>query len=341
MVEEIRKLCSLNGVSSDEDAVRNYLQEQIRPFADEIRTDTMGNLIVWKRGRKSAGHKIMFTAHMDEVGIVVTGITKKGYLRFDFIGAVDRRVALGRKVVIGPNQVPGVIGMKAVHLVDAEERKKIPKTEALYVDIGAADQKEAEELLSLGDCGAFVCEPEMFGSGFLKAKALDDRAGCAVLLQLLREDLPVDLTAVFTVQEEVGARGIFGAAFSVTPEIALALEAVPSAELPDREEHRRICACGKGPVLSCVDGGTIYDRGLFELLRDTAEQNGIPWQTRENVSGGNDARVVQRMKTGVRVAAVSVPVRCLHAPAGIGSIADMDHMLQLVRLFLVRLADLI
>lgn len=338
MLNTLKKLCLLSGVSGDEGAVRDYISERARPRADSVRTDAVGNLIVFKKGNKPTGNKLMLCAHMDEVGVIVTHITDEGFLRFGFVGGVDRRVAIGKPVVIGKNKVPGVIGLKAVHLVSREERKKVPKTESLYIDIGARDREAAGRLVEPGDYGSFVCEPEAFGDGLFKARAIDDRVGCAVLLKLLEEDLPLDVTFAFTAQEEVGTRGAFGAAFSVTPEVALVLETTTAADLPGVEGHRRVCAPGKGPVISYMDGGTIYDRELFETLRRLSVENGIPWQTKEYIAGGNDARAVQRTRAGVRVAAVSAATRYLHAPASVGSVADFENMLRLTRLFLAELA---
>ena len=339
MIELLKDLCRLGGVSGNEDQVRDYIRSQAQPWASSIRTDALGNLIVFKKGKKPTGNKLLLAAHMDEVGIIVTRITDEGFLKFDFVGGVDRRVAIGKPVLIGDKQVPGLIGLKAIHLVSREEMKKVPKTDALYIDIGARDKEAAEQLVSLGDYGVFLGEPEEFGRGFLKAKAIDDRVGCAVMLELLREDLPLDVTFAFTAQEEVGTRGAFAAAFSVTPEVALVLETTTAADLPGVEDHRKVCAPGKGPVISYMDGGTIYDRGLFEDLRRLAEDNGIPWQTKEYIAGGNDARTIQRTKAGVRVAAMSAAVRYLHAPASVGSISDFEHMLTLTRLFLQDQAD--
>ena len=135
----------------------------------------------------------MLCAHMDEVGVIITRITDDGFLKFDFVGGVDRRVAIGKPVVIGEKKVPGVIGLKAIHLTTKEERKKAPKTESLYIDIGAKDRESAEKLVELGDYGAFVCQPEEFGDGLFKARAIDDRVGCAIMLKLLEEDLPLDV----------------------------------------------------------------------------------------------------------------------------------------------------
>ena len=339
MLNTLKELCLLDGVSGDEDEVRRYITAKAVKHADHLHADAIGNLIVFKKGKKSTGNKLMLAAHMDEVGVIVTRITDEGFLKFDFVGGVDRRVAIGKPLLIGHNKVPGVIGLKAVHLVSREERKKAPKTESLYIDIGATDKESAEKLVELGDYGAFVCQPEEFGDGLFKARAIDDRVGCAIMLKLLEEDLPLDVTFAFTAQEEVGTRGAFGAAFSVTPEVALVLETTTAADLPGVENHRRVCAPGKGPVISYMDGATIYDRELFETLRRLSEENGIPWQTKEYIAGGNDARTIQRTKAGVRVAALSAATRYLHAPASVGSIADFENMLKLTRLFLAEMAQ--
>lgn len=339
MRSELFELCRLNGVSGDENVVREYIREKAAPYADSMRTDAMGNLIVFKKGKKSTGNKLLIAAHMDEVGLIVTRITDDGFLKFDFVGGVDRRVAIGKPVRLGPEGVPGIIGLKAIHLVKRDEMKKTPKTDALYIDIGTKNREEALKLVQPGTYGSFVGEPEEFGDGMLKAKAIDDRAGCAIMLDLIRQELPMDVTFAFTVQEEVGTRGAFGAAFSVTPEIGLVLETTTAANLPDVEPHRQVCVPGKGPVISYMDGGTIYDRPLFEKLRDLAEENNIPWQTKEYIAGGNDARTIQRTKTGVRVAAISAAVRYLHAPASVGSMKDFEDMKQLVALFLNDLAQ--
>ena len=332
MLELLKELCRLNGVSGAEDPVRNFIQTQAQPYADSLRSDALGNLIVFKRGKKSTGNKLLLAAHMDEVGVIVTRITEEGFLKFDFVGGVDRRVAIGKPVVLGENEIPGLIGLKAIHLVSREE--EVPKTDALYIDIGAKDREEAEKLVPPGTYGSFVGAPQEFGRGFLKAKAIDDRIGCAIMLELLKEDLPLDVTFAFTAQEEVGTRGAFGTAFSVSPEVALVLETTTATDLPGVEGARRVCAPGKGPVISYMDGSTIYDRDLFEDLRRLAEEHGIPWQTKEYIAGGNDARTIQRSRSGVRVAALSAAVRYLHAPATVGSLADFENIWKLTRLFL-------
>ena len=335
MLDLLKQLCLLNGVSGDEGEVRAFLRAQAEPYADSIRTDALGNLIVFKRGAKATGNRLLLAAHMDEVGLIITHVTDEGFLKFGFVGGVDRRIAIGKPVVLGPDRVPGIISLKAIHLADKAELKKVPKTDSLYIDIGAGSREEALKKVPLGTYGSFVSQPEEFGDGFFKARAIDDRIGCAIMLELLKEELPLDVTFAFTAQEEVGTRGAFGAAFSVTPQVALVLETTTAADLPGVDSHRRVCAPGKGPVISYMDGSTIYDRGLFEDLRRLAEDNGIPWQTKEYIAGGNDARTIQRTKQGVRVAAMSAATRYLHAPSSVASVADFKNMLELTRLFLI------
>lgn len=334
MMELLKELCLLDGVSGNEDAVRDYIMERVKPYADDLRVDPIGNLIVFKKGAVSAPNALMIAAHMDEVGIMVTHITDQGYLKFDFVGGIDRRVVIGKPVTIGEKKVPGVIGLKAIHMTTKAEREKSPKVDELYIDIGAKDKESASRLVSLGDYGAFVSDAVEFGAGMFKAKAIDDRLGCAVMLKLLEEDLPMDVTFAFTAQEEVGTRGAFGAAFSVHPEVALVLETTTAADIPSVDKAKRVCYAGKGPVILQIDSSTIYDRALFEELRGLAEENGIPWQTKELIAGGNDAKAIQRTREGVRVCAVSAAARYLHAPSTVVSVDDCKNILRLARHFI-------
>lgn len=340
MVNAVKELCLLSGVSSFEDEVRNYIRNRVEPFADEVRIDSIGNLIAHKKGAKNAGNKLMLCAHMDEVGLIIKSITEDGYLKFSCIGGIDRRVLLGKRVAIGDKKITGIIGLKAIHLTTPEERKRVPKLDEYYIDIGAKDKESAESVVCLGDCGVFVSDVVEFGNQMLKAKAIDDRVGCAVLVKLLEEELPMDCTFVFTVQEEVGTRGAFGAAFSITPEIALVLEGTTAADNPALERARQVCWPGKGPVISWMDNSSMYDRELFELLRDLADQNEIPWQMKHYLAGGTDAGAIQRTRDGVRVAGISAAVRYLHAPSSVACMSDFEHMLTLARLFIHAIAEM-
>ncbi len=334
MIETLKTLCMLSGVSGMEDEVRDYILERAMPYADEIHTDAMGNLMVFKKGSVHPQQRIMLCAHMDEVGLIVTRLEDDGYLRFQFIGGVDRRVVLGKRVYVGKERVPGVIGLKACHLVSREEEKNVPKVDELYIDIGAKTKEEAQKLVELGDRGVFEDGVVVFGDGYLKAKAIDDRCGCAVMLKLIEEDLPCDTWFAFTVQEEVGSRGAMGAAFRLKPDIALVLEGTTAADLPYVEEGKQICRLGKGPVLTYMDRGTIYDRELRALLIRLAEENGIVWQTKEQIAGGTDGRVIQRSREGVQTAIIAVAVRNIHSPASVAHAGDAENALRLARLFL-------
>lgn len=334
LIDTLKELCALPGVSSHEDAVRDYIREKAAPHADGIRVDAMGNLIVEKKGAVPGKKKLMLAAHMDEVGLMVHTITDDGYLKFANVGGIDRRVLIGKRVLVGEKEIPGVIGLKAYHLTSTEEEKKVPKLKDFYIDIGAKDGDDARQYVSPGDVAVFDSDIVEFGHGLIKAKAIDDRIGCAVMVELLKEDLPMDVIFVFTVQEEVGTRGAFGAAFSVTPDIALVLEGTTAADLPDMPDRQKVCGPGKGPVIPFMDGSTVYDRGLFELLRSLAEEHKITWQTKEYISGGTDAGAIQRSKEGVRVAAISAAVRYLHTPSSVASLEDCQNILALARLFL-------
>ncbi len=338
MSEQLKTLCRLSGVSSHEDDVRNYIMEQARPYADSIRVDAMGNLIVFKRGAVSCPDFLMLCAHMDEVGVMVDHIHDDGTLGFQFVGGVNRQVVIGKKVYLGENRIPAVMGMKPIHLTTKEERKKIPLTKDLYLDIGVDSKEEAQKLVSLGEIGVFSDDILEFGNGLLKAKAIDDRVGCSVLLHLLRKPLPLDVTFVFTVQEEVGTRGAFGSAFSVHPKFALIMEGTTAADLPETEHGDWVCRVGKGPVIPFMDRGTIYDRGLYDLVRDLADENGIPWQTKQFISGGTDARTIQRSRCGVRVIGIAAAVRYLHAPSSVAALSDYENMIRLGELFLHAMA---
>ncbi len=339
LIDTIRDLCALDGVSGFEEQVRDYVKQKSASYADKLWVDGLGNLIVFKKGARATGNKLLLAAHMDEVGLIVRSITDNGCLKFSCVGGIDRKVLLGKSVAVGEKKLPGVIGLKPIHLTTAEEGKSIPKVKEMCIDIGAKDKDAAEALASRGDYVSFVSDTVEFGDGFIKAKALDDRVGCAVMLELLKEDLPMDCTFAFTVQEEIGCRGAFGAAFSVTPEIALVLETTTATDLAGVKGFKRVCSPGSGPVVPFMDGGSAADRGLFELTRELARKNGIPWQTKHMIAGGNDASAIQRSKEGVRTVVMSAAVRYLHAPSSVACVRDLEDIYKLARLFLDAVAQ--
>ncbi|MFB0920284.1 MAG: M42 family metallopeptidase [Oscillospiraceae bacterium] len=339
MLDTLKTLCYLSGASGSEDEVRDYILERIMPYSDGITTDSMGNLIVYKKGKKSCGRKILICAHMDEVGIIITGIDDDGYLKFDFLGSVDRRVVIGKHIYIGKDRVRGVIGIKAYHHVSKDEEKSVPKRDELYIDIGAKSKDEAKELVSLGDAAVFEDSVLEFGEGFLKAKAIDDRVGCAAMIKLLESELACDCTFAFTVQEEVGTRGAKVVSSRVKPDIAIVLEGTTAADLPEVPEGKRICALGDGIVIPFMDKGTVYSRGLFKQVTELADANGIKWQTKTMIAGGTDAQAIQRSGNGVDTIAISAPMRNIHSPACIAKISDFETMPRLVSLLLEALSE--
>lgn len=339
MLEHVRALCAIAGTSGDEGQVAEYIVSQL-PADARITRDALGNLLVFRKGAAAPKRRVMLCAHMDEVGFLVTHITKEGLLRFAAVGGVDARVALGRQVAVGSEGLVGVIGTKAVHMQKEEERGKAPGIDELYIDIGASSDDEAKAHVTLGDRVTFVSDFTEYGEGFLKARALDDRVGCAILLTLLREELPFDLHAAFTVQEEVGLRGARTAAYTIAPELALVLETTTAADIPGVSGENRVCELKKGPVVSFMDRSTIYDRELYALAFEEAERLGIPCQTKSLVAGGNDSGAIHTSVGGVRTAVISVPCRYLHSPSCVIALEDLEHSLTLARALVNRMAAL-
>ena len=335
MIELMKQLCALPGPSGCEDAVREFVLEKVKPFADEMKTDAIGNIMVFRKGKKALERPVVLCAHMDEVGVIIKKITDDGMLKFGFVGGVDPRVVIGRPVRFG--DVQGVIGIKAVHLTTAAERRTMPKTKDLYIDIGAASKAAAEDKVSLGDYGVFDSAVVEFGDGLIKAKAIDDRVGCAALLRLLEDEPPVDTWFCFTVQEETGLRGAASMAFALDPGFAMVLEGTTAADLAEVEGADAVCRVRGGVVLPFMDGATIYDAALFELLRDACIRRGIPWQTKTRVAGGTDAGRIHRSRAGVRVCAAAAPVRYIHSPSSVAAKADCEAVLAAARAFLEEL----
>lgn len=339
MLKYLKDLCLMDGISGFEDNVRDYIVGKVGKHADDMRIDALGNLILFKKGKKRFEGGLMLAAHMDEVGFMVKKIEEDGYLRFAPVGGIDARVVLGRRVFVGDDMIPGVIGLKAYHLVSAEEEKVVPTFGQMYIDIAAPDKAAALKKVKLGDKIVFDSDFVEFGDGMIKAKAIDDRVGCAIMMNLIEQELPCDVTFVFTCQEEVGCRGAFGAAFSVRPEIALVLEGTTCADISTVPENKKVCKLTKGPVLGCMDGSTIYDEKLFRLLSGLADEKKMPWQIKRFISGGTDASAIQRSREGVRVANISTPVRYLHSASTVANKKDIDNAYKLTRLFVEAVAD--
>jgi len=332
----LKDLCLLNGTSGREDAVRNYIIEKIKDKC-EYSVDALGSVIAFKKGRKAPDKKVLVAAHTDEVGFIITDITDDGYLRFAPVGGIDAAVVLGRRVDI--NGIKGVVGAKAVHLLSDDEKKNEPAFDKLAIDIGVADKAEAENAVSLGDCAYFASDYCEFGDGFIKSKALDDRIGCMLMIELINSDLEYDTYFCFNVQEEVGLRGSGCSAYAVKPDVAVILESTTAADIDGVTGGDKCCVLGKGPVVSFMDGRTIYDKQIFDLAFEVGKENNIKIQTKTKIAGGNDAGAIQKSGAGCRVAAVSLPCRYIHSGSSVVKIGDIEETRRFLPLFLSKLYD--
>ncbi len=339
MMNHLKNLCMINGASGDEGSVRNYLISNLDSKA-EYHTDNLGNLIVFKKGRKSPLKKIMLDAHMDEVGLIVTSIKEDGTLTVNEVGGVDPSVVTGRQVVIGKNGLSGVIGSRAIHNLSTEEREKVPSIESIYVDFGAENKEDAEKYVSPGDYIYFLQSYEEFGDGFVMSKAIDDRFGCALLLELINSNLEYDAYFTFSVQEELGLRGAKTAAFAVKPDIAIVVETTTASDINGVSGSKRVCELGKGAVVSFMDRSTMYDKELYNIAFEIAENKHIPCQTKTMIAGGNNSGAIHVTGCGVKTIAVSLPCRYLHSPSCTAKISDMKSCLELVSELLTRAAEL-
>jgi tetrahedral aminopeptidase len=338
----LRELSQARGVSGQETAVRELILSAIKDRVDEYRTDALGNLMVLKRGTGATRRRVMVSAHMDEVGLMIVQIEREGWLRFRPVGGLDDRVLLAKKVLIGEKAVAGVIGVKPIHLLDERSRQQVIRVEELTIDIGATGRDDASHQVTLGDYVSFdTAFVELGGSlRTVRGKAFDDRAGCAVLVELLQGQYPCDLCAVFTVQEEVGLRGATVAAYSVKPDLAYALEGTSCDELPRKADTSSITKLGDGPAVTVMDRSVICDPRLVDLLVDTAQRHSIPCQFKQPLVGGTDAGAIHRSREGVPTAVVSVPARYIHAPVSLMSMQDLDSTVHLMKETLNRSNDI-
>lgn len=336
----LKELSEAFGVSGCEDEVREIIIEAIKDHVDEYRVDSIGNLIALKRGTGESELKVMVAAHMDEVGLMITHFEENGSLRFRPVGGIDDRILLSKVVLIGQDRLPGVIGVKPVHLLEGEERRRVVKVDKMAIDIGAKNEEEAEKAVKIGDYAIFATDFRQLtedGLRTVKGKAFDDRAGCAVLIKVLKERYPFDLYPVFTVQEEVGLRGARVAAYAVEPDVAFALEGTICDDMPKKKDVSPTTKLGDGPAITIMDRSFVADRGLVKLLVETADELSIPYQFKQPGLGGTDAGAIHLAKEGIPSATVSVPCRYIHSPICLLSLEDFENTVRLMKEALGRL----
>lgn len=327
----LEKLTNLAGVSGRETPVREYLTQILTPHADEIRTDVLGNLIVYKKG--TSDKNLLLCAHMDEVGLMVRYVDDNGFLYFVPVGGIDPRTLLAQRVRVQTKKGPilGVIGTKPAHITTEADRAKAVPMNDLYIDTGLPAGK-VHELVEPGDSAVLDRQYEEFGDGRICAKALDDRAGAFVLAELVRhaKNPFYNIYAVFTVQEEVGLRGATTAAFGIDADLGFALDSTGAADIPGCSAPNYIVRVGGGVGVSVIDGRTITPDWLFEGLKQICRQEKINWQVRCAPRGGNDAGVIHLSKTGIPACALSLAARNIHSCVEVSAKADIEAMFQLV-----------
>ena len=334
LVDILETLSNSNGVTGREDIVRDLMTEYLKPHVDEIKEDKLGNLIAFKKGKEGAP-TVMIAAHMDEVGLMVKNIKKKGFLQFTKIGGLDDRILLAQKVVVHTDKGPlnGVIGAKPVHIQTEAERKKVIEADKMFIDVGAMDKEEAEKMgVQVGDVVSFDTKFSKVSDTVVLGKAFDDRVGCAVLVEVMKrlKDVDCNVYAVGTVQEEVGLRGATIAAFQCEPDLGIALDTSVCGDTPGVGEGEAPAKMGEGPVLTVADAGLIAHPKVLRLLVDSAKEKKIPFQLETGIRGATDAARIALSREGVPSGVVSVAARYIHSPAGLLNLDDVEKTVQLV-----------
>lgn len=335
----LERLCNACAVSGDEGEVRKIVLEQVKPHADEVKVDALGNVLVTRLGAGESRLRVMLAAHMDEVGFMLTAEDGEGFYRFDTVGGMDVRALVGKAVWIGREHLPGVIGAKPIHMAEKDELKRVIALDALRIDTGLGNKK-----LKIGDRAVFATNFARHGPS-LHAKALDNRLGVATLVELVKHaPANIDLLAAFTVQEEIGGRGARVGAFALDPHLAIAIDSTPAYDLPPAEERENLrynTRLGGGPAIYVADAGTLSDPRLIRHLVTTAEALSIPYQMRQPGGGGTDAGAIHQQRAGIPSVSVSVPGRYAHTAVSIARISDWQDTLSLLYAALERLTPVL
>lgn len=336
MLTLLKKYCEIPSPSGSEELLTQAIIDDIKDFADGYHTDNLGNLIVFKKGKKRPVKKVMLDSHLDEIGFMITGIDNDGYLLFNNVGGIDSKVIFGKRVLI--NGIYGVIGGAAVHLLSADERKKVQKNDNLRIDIGAKNKAEAEKKVKIGDTAVFDTDFTDLGDK-IASRGLDDKVGCAILVTLIRSELEYDTYFSFSVQEEIGCRGATVTSFSVAPECAITVEATTAADIYGVPCDKTVCVCSKGAALSLMDNGTLYDKTLVHSVLSLAKENGISAQLKTAVAGGTNASAIHKSRNGVKTINEALPCRYIHSGYCVAHKDDITSLFELVKLTAEKLAN--
>ncbi|HEX7975375.1 MAG TPA: M42 family metallopeptidase [Anaerolineales bacterium] len=321
MKDLIQRLTEAIGPSGYEERVREIVRAEVQGYADEVREDPLGNLIVRKGTRAEGGKRIMLAGHMDELGVMVTQVDEKGFARFTTLGFVYRQMVAGARVRF----LNGAVGVIGVELTSTSDH--VPGWDRYYIDVGAANKETCP--VRVGDVGAFDRRFVDMG-GRLVSKAMDDRIAVAVMIEALKQvqSSPNELTFVFTVQEEVGLRGSQTAAFGVDPEIGLAIDVTDTGDTPRGEQME--VRLGKGPAVKVMDSYLVTNPKLVRWMARTAEQAGIPYQYEVLNMGGTDAGAINQARAGIPSICLSIPTRYIHSPSEMVDYQDVQNSVRLL-----------
>lgn len=333
---DILALSEINGVSGNETAVRRYLLDEIKELADDITVDSMGNIIVLKRG-KSSDKTLAVTVNMDEPGFIISEITDKGYLKFKSVGNIDPRKIISKKVVVG-GDVKGIIGMKAIHLQTRTERENTVEVKKLFIDIGAKDKKEAEKHVKIGDYGTFLTEAKLVGDN-IKGKALDRSGPCAALFNALKNEYPYDMYACFLTQREVGARGAKIVTHRINADAVLTVSTSDTTDMYGKA-HGGACL-GGGVIVNYADKTAIADKRLTDFMADKAKKTGITTQNKVLKPFASDAGAMQYNALPVKCLSAAIPCRYSHSPVSIMSVKDIQSATEYIQLFLNKIGEML
>jgi len=335
----LEKLCNLPGIPGFEDEVREAIIELVTPLVDEIKVDALGNVIATRRGRSY--FKLMLDAHMDEIGFMVQHIENDGSIRFTPLGGWDVRLLPSHSLTIitrDRRRVEGVIGTKPPHILKPAEREKVIQIEELFLDIGVTSRQAVLDLgVRVGDPMVIMYPARRIGDDTIMTKALDDRAGCAVVIKTLEalKGQPVEATiiAAFVIAEERGLIGARAASFNIAPDMAIALEGTVAADSPGIPPQGQPTGQGKGPAITVADGGFVVPRKMVVALEQAAESNNIPCQIKVPPYGGTDASAIHTSRGGVLTGVISVPCRYIHSPFSTARLSDFDNTWKLLAAF--------
>lgn len=330
----LKETCEIAGAPGFEKRIRDFVIKQVTPLVDELSVDNLGNVIAIKKGTNNPeGKRVMVAAHMDEIGFIVTHIDDNGFVRFHTLGGFDPKTLTAQRVIVhGTEDLVGVMGSKPIHVMSQEERTKMPKTTDYFIDLGRS-KEEVEKYIKVGD--PITRDRELVEMGdCVNCKSIDNRVAVFILMEALRtlEEVPYDVYAVFTVQEEVGLRGANVAAHNINPDFGIALDTTIAYDVPGAGAHERITELGKGTAIKIMDGMTICDYRMVDFMKKTADARGITWQPEILPAGGTDTAGLQRMgKQGAIAGAISIPTRHLHQVIEMANKGDIDLSIQLLK----------